>query len=304
MAPLAGLVPVFLVLALGVGARRFGILPEAAAAGLNRLVANVALPAFFVLTVGTAPLGESFSARAVGVTAALVTAATFLALVAARFVRLSREQSGVFAQAAMRGNLAYVALPVVQASVGDGGLRLAAVTAAVLIPLMNVLAVAVLEAERTTGDRDYRLVVRVLANPMVAAALGGLVLSRVGWHPWLWLQRTLEILSDFALPGALLALGAELSFGRFASVWRPAVAVTVVKLCVVPGVGLWAMWALEATPLETSVAVLLLAAPTAVVSYPVAAELGGDIDLAGSAILVTTVASFGTYAVWALALGS
>lgn len=303
MSPFAGLVPVFLVLALGAAARRFGILPEAAASGLNRLVANVALPAFFVLAVGTAPLAESLSARAVGVTSALVVAATVLSLLGARVARMSPDRSGVFAQAAMRGNLAYVALPVVQASVGDAGLRLAAVTTAVLIPLMNVMSVAVLEAERTAGKRDYRLAMRVLANPMVAAALGGLVLSALGWYPWPWLHRTLGILSDFALPGALLALGAELSVGRFTSVWRPATMATLVKLVVVPGVGLWWMWALGAEPMESAVTVLLLAAPTAVVSYSVAAELGGDTDLAGTAILFTTVASFTTYAGWALALG-
>lgn len=304
MSPLAGLVPVFLVLALGVAARRIGVLPESAASGLNRLVANVALPAFFLLTVGTAPLGESLSARAVGVTSALVVAATVVSLLGARAARMSPDRAGVFAQAAMRGNLAYVALPVVQASVGEAGLRLAAVTAAVLIPLMNVLSVAVLEGERTAGKRDYRLAARVLANPMVASALGGLALSAFGWQPWPWLHRTMEILSDFALPGALLALGAELSVGRFASAWRPAALAAVVKLVVVPGVGMWWMWCLGATSMETAVAVLLLAAPTAVVSYPVAAELGGDIDLAGAAILVTTVASFATYAGWSVWLGS
>jgi predicted permease len=303
MSPLAGLVPVFLVLALGVAARRTGVVGEAAANGLNRLVANVALPAFFLLTVGTAPLGDSLSGRAVGVSSALVAAAAVVSLLGARAARMSPDRAGVFAQAAMRGNLAYVALPVVKASAGDDGLRLAAVTAAVLIPLMNVLSVAVLEAERTAGKRDCRLAARVLANPMVASALGGLVLAAFGWRPWPWLRRTLEILSDFALPGALLALGAGLSVGRFPSVWRPAALATAVKLVAVPGLGLWWMRALGATPMESAVTVLLLAAPTAVVSYPVAAELGGNTDLAGTVILLTTLVSFATYMGWAVALG-
>jgi len=53
---------------------------------------------------------------------------------------------------------------------------------------------------------------------------------------------------------------------------------------------------------ELAVAVLLLAAPTAVASHSVAADLGGDPELAGACVLFTTIVSVATYIGWVFLL--
>lgn len=304
MASFAGLLPVFLILAAGVAARRSGIIGEPAAAGLNRLVANLALPALFVLKVGTAPLAVSFSARLTLVCVGLTVGATVVGLVVAYLWRLPRSQRGVLAQAAMRGNIAYVAFPIVLAVAGHDGLQQAAVTSAVLIPVMNLLAVAVLEMHRDGRGGHATLLLRVVANPMVAGALLGLVLSALHWRPWGWLGSTLQILSDFALPGALLALGAQLEIGRWRGVWWPTTVAVVLKLVAQPVIGWLLLRHLGVSHGELVVGILLLAAPVAIASYSVAAELDGDTDLAGACVLATTIASFLTYGLWTLVLSS
>jgi hypothetical protein len=304
MTVLAGLVPVFILMALGVGVRRLGILSGEAANGLNRLVANVALPALLLLKVGTSPLEESLSPVLMTVCCGLVVAVTAVAWLLVKAWKLAPAQQGVLAQAAMRGNLAYVAFPVILGAYGDGGLRVAAVTAATLFPVMNLLSVAALETARGKRESLGRLVLRVLANPLVASSLLGLVLAAAHWKPWGWLGGTLQILADFALPGALLALGAQLRLDAWHGVWRQAAAATALKVAVQPVLALVALRALGLPPLETAVGVLLLAAPTAVASYPVAAELGGDTDLAGACILLTTVAAIPGYAIFSLLLAA
>ncbi len=303
MTVLSGLVPVFLILALGVAARQWGLLGESAAVGLNRLVANLALPALLVVKIGTSRLDTSFSAPLVAGTVLVTVLTTVVGLAVAGIWRLPRAQRGVLAQAGMRGNLAYVAFPVVLATLGDAALSQAAVTAAVLIPVMNLLAVGVLEVNRGEASAGVTaLAARVLANPLVLAALAGLILAGAHWQPWAWLRSTLEILADFALPGALLALGAELQLRRWRGVWRPTAVASVLKLVVLPAVGWWVLRAFGVGGVSFSVGLLLLAAPTAVASYPVAAELGGDTDLAGSCVVVTTVGAFAAYVGWALLL--
>jgi len=299
----AGLAPVFVVLAAGVVARQAGLVDEAGAASLNRLVAHVGLPALLLLKVGTASLAESFSLPVVAVTTALVLVTAAVALALGRAWRLPPPQRGVLAQAAQRGNLAYVAFPVILAAGGEEALRAAAVTAAVLIPVMNLLAVAVLERYRG-GPGNHGVAVRVLANPLVVSALAGLGLAALSWRPWGWLAASLEIVADFALPGALLALGAQLTLGRWGRVWKPLAAAAVLKLLVQPALGWWLLAALQAGRQEQLVGVLLLAAPSAVASYPVAVELGGDRDLAAAAVVVTTAGAVATYLLWGLLLGS
>jgi hypothetical protein len=210
----------------------------------------------------------------------------------------------VLAQAASRGNLAYVAFPVILGAYGDAGLRLAAVTAAALFPVMNFLGVGALEAARGERESVVRLALRVVKNPLVACSLAGLGLAAVGWRPWGWLATTLQVLSDFALPAALLSLGAQLSLAAWHGVWKPAAAATVLKVAVQPALALVALRALGLPPLETAVGALLMAAPTAVASYPVAAELGGDTDLAGACVVATTIAAVPAYLVLAVLLAS
>ena len=45
-----------------------------------------------------------------------------------------------------------------------------------------------------------------------------------------------------------------------------------------------------------------MAAPTAVATYPVAAELGGDTDLAGACVVATTLAALPAYTLFSLLL--
>ena len=296
----AGLVPVFVILAVGVAARHAGLVNEAGAVGLNRLVAQVALPALLLLKVGTSSLSDSFSPPVVVVTAGLVLVTTVAALMLGRWWRLPWAQRGVLAQAAQRGNLAYVAFPVIQATGGEEALRLAAVTAAVLIPIMNLLAI--LGLERYRGRREGLGVLRVLANPLVASAFGGLALAALGWHPWGWLAASLETLADFALPAALLSLGAQLTLGRWGRLGRPLAAAVGFKLVVQPALGWWVLSALQASPQEVLVGVMLLAAPSAVASYPVAVELGGDRDLAAATVVVSTLGAVVAYVAWNLLL--
>jgi predicted permease len=302
MAFLSSLVPVFALLAIGVAARRLGLLSGEAANGLNRLVANVALPALLLLTIGTASLAESASPALMAACAVLVVAVTVVAWWLARALGLPPAQRGVTAQAATRGNLAYVAFPVVLAAHGDAGLRLAAVTAAVLFPLMNFVGVGALEAARGQREAAWRLAWRVLKNPLVFCSLAGLALAAAGWRPWGWLAATLRILSDFALPGALLTLGAQLSLRSWHGLWRPAAAAAALKMVVQPLGTLLLLRALGLPPLAVSVGVLLMAAPTAVATYPVAAELGGDTDLAAACVVTTTLAALPVYLVIAAVL--
>ena len=303
MTILSGLLPVFLILALGVAARRVGLVDAVAAAGLNRLVANLALPAFLVVEIGTSTLRVSLSPRLVGAVLATTVVVTLLALGVGLLMKLPTRQRGVLAQASMRGNVAYVGFPVILAALGQAGLRSAAVTAALLIPLMTLIAVVVLEHFRTQHDRRGFLLLKVFGNPLVVASLLGLVLAAAEWRPWGWLERTLNVLADFALPAALLALGAQLEIRRWRGVWRQAATAALLKVIVLPLLGWWLLVELGSSAAETAVGVLLLATPTAISSYPVAAELGGDTDLAGACVLLTTAAAFVVFAGWSLLLG-
>jgi predicted permease len=210
------------------------------------------------------------------------------------------DRRGVLVQAAVRGNLAFIGFPVILATGGESALRLAAVTAAVLIPFQNLVSITALAAGR--GGRAATFVRVLLLNPVVLGVCGGVLWSVSGWPGWLWLNSFLDILSGLALPGALLAVGAQLQLEGLRADLRPSVVVAALKLVAVPALGWCALTLLDVDTTGVLVGVFLLAAPTAVVSAAIAQGMGGDADLARAAIVASSLASFPSYIVWALVL--
>jgi predicted permease len=123
-----------------------------------------------------------------------------------------------------------------------------------------------------------------------------------GWDGWAWLNRFLDILGDLAMPGALLALGGQLRLDRLRADLRAAALSSALKLVVAPAAGLIALRWLGADAVVILVGTLLLAAPTAVASTAVAQGMGGDLDLAGAAVMASSLASFLTFVAWGLLL--
>jgi len=140
----------------------------------------------------------------------------------------------------------------------------------------------------------------LLLNPVVLGVCGGVLWSVSGWSGWLWFNSFLDILSGLALPGALLAVGAQLQIEGLRADLRPAVVVAALKLGAVPALGWLALSLAEVDAGSLLVGVFLLAAPTAVVSAAIAQEMGGDAELARATIVASSLASFPSYIVWAL----
>jgi len=75
------------------------------------------------------------------------------------------------------------------------------------------------------------------------------------------------------------------------------------KLILLPATGLILFHLLDLQRIEYLPALILLASPTATISYVMASEMAGDADMATAAISVTTLVSAVTFTLW-LSLGS
>jgi predicted permease len=112
------------------------------------------------------------------------------------------------------------------------------------------------------------------------------------------IDRGLSILSGMSLPLALLLIGASLNFSEFAQQFKPVVLIGLIKLVLMPAFGI-AFYLLMGVPAPDFVpALILLAAPSATVTYIMATEMGGDPKMASAAVTATTLASLVTYTLW------
>ncbi len=306
MALIEIVLPVFLVIGLGLALRTLGIITDATNASLSRLVFYVASPCLLLRSISQAQLDWQQSATMLGVVAGITVGA---ALVIYALVRpMSPDRRGVFAQGAIRSNTVFVGLPVVLNAFGEAGLATAGILIALMVVLENPLSVLLLTLpHQRRSARELRLWLatglRVLLNPLVLGAGGGILLSVFSLDLPTSLGRSLELVGQTAAPLGLLCVGSGLDFGRLRAELRATSWAAWVKLVVYPALILFALQAAGLRGMALNVTVVICACPTAVISYIMARELRGSAHLASSIVIGTTLASLVTLVVWLLILG-
>ena len=299
------LAPVFLLIALGAGLQASKFLSGGFLREANRVTYYLGLPALLftqlagsVQQVGGAKLmlGAMLLAT-VGVMAA--------GYAVARLMGVPGTAAGTFVQGAFRGNLAFVGLPIIYAMPdvtlnGGMSLRIAAVlTVAPMMVFFNVAGVIVLLlSQHRAGWTMVGPVLKQLATtPPLVASLAGIGCALAGWELPAAVSKTFGSLGEMALPLGLLGVGGTLVTVKLGDAWRTPLAVALLKTAAAPALG-WMVgrwWGLG--PVELNAMMILLATPTAVVSFTMAAELKGDEALAAGAIVLSTLTSMVTLAV-------
>jgi hypothetical protein len=138
---------------------------------------------------------------------------------------------------------------------------------------------------------------KVAGNPVILSALGGMAFSSLNLSMPVALDRSLELISELALPLALLVIGASLSFSLIQRHTLMVLGAGAVKLVLLPMAGLAVFRLLGLPAADYLPAVILLACPTATITYVMGREMNGDPDLATAAISVSTLASAVTFSI-------
>jgi predicted permease len=292
------IIPVFAVIFIGWLAHRRGWIPPEFIGPANHLVFYLSIPALIFRAIAKAPLAR-FSIDVIAGCLLAVLLLFGIAWGAGRLMRLSAKRRGPFTQCAFHGNLGYIGLAVAYYYMGDNGFARAGIIAGFVMILQNLLAVIALQANRAGGPARLRAAaVRVAGNPVILSALAGIGFSAAGLSLPLVLDRILGILSGLALPTALLLIGASISFDVMRLQVRLLSAICVLKLLVLPAVGLAAFRVLNVAPQSVLAGLVLLASPTATITYVMAHEMDGDTDIAVAAVSATTLLSSLTYVFW------
>lgn len=280
------------LIVLGFLLRRSGFLEAGFWRSFERMVYFVLLPTLMFQVLADASVDGSVAARLSAAVALAILLLGLALVLARRRLRLDGPAFTSVFQGSVRFN-SYVALAVIPAVFGKGGLELLALLIAVVVPLVNVLSVLML-ALFAGGPRPtpWRVARSVAGNPLiVASALG--ILANLTLHglPGT-LDGALSVLSRAALPSGLMAVGAALAPGAFRAHARGLAVSLVARFALLPLVSYLIGRALH-LPLEAlGVLVLFQAQPTATSAYLLARQLGGDAELMASIITGQTVLAF------------
>jgi len=295
------IIPIFAVIFLGWCVKKRGYLPSEFLTPANGLVYHLAIPAMIFQAVSKSSLKSDLHLDVLFIALISVVAACFVALSACLVFRVERGRRGTFTQGAFHGNLGYIGLAVAFYALGDDGLVQAGILAGFIMIVHNFLAVMVLQIycdgvlDRGGFGNTMR---RVLGNPVVVSAFAGILFSVLEVPIPMVVDRSLEIVGNMALPLALMLIGASLTFrGLWQNVALVA-PIAVVKLLLLPALGFGLMVVCNVPEARYIPGLILLASPSATLTYVMAREIGGDTDLAIAAVSGTTLLSPVTFALW------
>lgn len=295
------IIPVFAIIFLGCWVRRKGLIRPELLGPANRLVYYVAVPAMIFREIAGASFTAQFDARILACTLMPVLVVFAISLAVGSLTRIPRGRLGTFMQSSFHGNLGYIGLAVAYYFLGTEGFVRASIIAGFLMLLQNFLAVVALQSGsvRSLVRPNLRFMAsRVVGNPVILSALAGMAFSVSGVSVPLLIDRSLGILSGLALPLALLVIGASLSFELIRVHILSALGAGVLKLIVLPAAGYFLYQWFGVAAQDYLPGLILLAAPTATLTYVMATEMKGDTELAIAAISVNTMLSAITFAMW------
>lgn len=295
------IIPIFTIIALGWIARAKGFLPDAFMGPANRLVYYWAIPAMIFRSIYQGSFRMHFNPRVLMVSAGCIVAVFFVALVSGIMARIDKKLMGSFIQSSFHGNLGYIGLAVSYYHLGKEGFVKAGILAGFIMILQNFLAVVILRlySDDTVSKMNIRSVFfGIMANPVIVAAMGGILVSLGQFNIPVVVDRSLDILSGMALPMALLLIGASLSFKMIHHRIFPVFFSSALKLLLLPALALLFYTALAERADNYLPGLILLASPTATIVYVMAQEMKNDTQLAVATISLSTLLSVLTFSFW------
>ena len=299
------LAPVFLLIAAGAGLQAAKFVSPDFLKEANRVTYWLGLPALLFSQLSGSFHHSSGAGRMFLVTLLGTVLVIFAGYAIAWLMKIPGPAIGTFVQGGYRGNLAFVGLPVIfslpdTAIFGGMSARTAAVlTVAPIMVFYNIAGVVVLLlSQHRLGWAMVKPFVKQLATtPPLLATLAGISYAMLGWTLPPFLDKALSSLGEMALPLGLLGVGGSLITVKLGSSWRSPLASALVKTAVSPLIGWLVARAAGVDGMELKMILLLMACPTAIVSYTMAIELKGDERLAAGAIALSVLTSVVSLAV-------
>ena len=218
-----------------------------------------------------------------------------LLLIVPRIVK-ENPRRGVVIQAIFRSNFALYGIPMTLSLFPDGG-SMAGILLLEVVSIFNVTSFIILELFNSESGGRVNLKAlpgKLVKNPLLQGCVVGLLFFAFGWTLPEPLAKPVAALGSSATPLAMITLGGTLSFSALRKNRRVLSGVLGVRLVLLPIVSLLLAYAIGLRDVELFLVLMIAGTPIATSSYPMAANMGGDGELAGQLVFVSTVVSLAT----------
>ena len=288
-------IPFLVYLSIGALVVRVGAADGAFMAKLNKVAFQILFPFMMFNNVYGASRENMPSLKLILISVGLILALiAVLQIVVPRLVK-ENPRRGVLIQAVFRSNYALYGIPLAASVYGSAGSALASVMAPILVSVFNIAAVILLEYYQSGGFANPRtLLLKMVQNPLLQGCVLGILFFLFRIPLPKALATPVAALGNMATPLSLMTLGASLQFSAVKKNMRYLAPTLGVRLVLLPLVMLAISYVLGLRGMELFLILVIFGTPVATSSYPMAVNMGGDGELAGQLVFLSTLLSLGT----------
>lgn len=289
LAIVTAIAPIFLIIVAGYLFKRYGFPGDGFWQPAEKLAFYVLLPVLIVRNLAGADLAGIQVIEYALVIVGLGVVMTALTLALRPALHIDGAAYTSILQGAIRLN-SYIGFGVAEAVWGAPGVVLVALFTAVMMPVVNAIAIGALAAyANSSGKADWaRVPVEIAKNPIIVACAIGGALNGLDVPVPAFVDAIMAIFAKAALPVALLCVGAGLVLGAV-RVRAGALAVACfLKMAVMPALAFGAAHLAGLAGLSLVVAVVFAATPASPAAYIMARQMGGDAPLMAGILTVQT----------------
>lgn len=300
---LNAVLPLVFIIVIGYLSRRAGWIREEDIPRMNALVFRVFMPIMCFYNVCASDLSSALRPRLMLFVVLGVLAVYAASIVFAERFLPDRRQRGVMIQALYRSNFLIIGLSFTARMTGDDSLGVVSLLGAVIGVLFNVLAVVTLDYYRGDRPDPGKLLLDIIKNPLILGSAAGITCLLAGVRIPTPVELALRDMGRVASPAMLFLLGAFFRFDIDKSRRRELITACAGRLLVVPAAALPIAAAAGFRGVEFVTLIAVFGSSTAVASFTMAEQMGGDAVLAGDIVVVTSALCPLTLFLWSMVFG-
>lgn len=290
--------PIFCMLSLGYFLKKKGFADRHSLDVMNKLCFQFFLPALLFSNIYEADLKKSLNPRLMGFTAVIVLIIYCGLMIGLPLIVKDHKRTGVMIQAIFRSNFVILGIPMTSAVFGPAATGVAAMLVGVVVPLYNLLSVITLQVF-CSGKVSLRSTLKgIVKNPLIVSAAAAVILLVFSIRLPVFLANTLSDVGKIASPLSIVVLGGFFEFQKVTGNRRAIMGGVLGKLVIVPGIVLASAIFMGFRGIELMVLLTCTGTPTAISSFVMAEQMGGDGELAGQLVVFTSLLSCGTLFLW------
>ena len=290
---LNAVLPLFLVMGLGYIARCTGAISRTDVPKANKWAFKFFMPIMLFYNIYTSDLSAAAQPKIIIFAVVCVLVLYGLSF---GFVMLAEKQDdkrGVMIQGLYRSNFVIMGIPLAAQLVEGADLGPVVILVAVVIPMFN-----------GTKPRAGKMLLDVLKNPLIIGIAAGIVVQLSGIKLPTAVESAANMIGKAGSPLMLFLLGAFFEIKGVGTHKKQLAVVCVGRLVIVPAIFLTLAVLCGVRGVELAAMIAIFGSPTAISSFTMTQQMGGDAALAGDIVVFTSALSCITMFAWALALKS